>query len=157
LQVSFEIEQRFRALAQLINTATDKNLDELLASYLCRLGSVLICGNLERCVELILTTRFASNPAPPQFGTFLKAYFRRGTNYDCEQIRQLLYRFDERRGQAFDSYVEQKEQIKESLSSCYTVRNSVAHGGGQGIGPASLKQYYDASFELIASLEQIIR
>jgi hypothetical protein len=63
----FEIEQRFRALEQLINAATDKNLDELLASYLCRLGSVLICGNLERCVELILTMRFASNRAPPQF------------------------------------------------------------------------------------------
>jgi hypothetical protein len=84
-QLYFEIEQRFRKLEELIISATDKNLDELAASYLCRLGSVLICGNLERCVELVLTTRFA-NRAPPQIGTFIKAYFRRGTNYDCEQI-----------------------------------------------------------------------
>lgn len=155
--MSFEIEQRFRALEQLISTATDKNLDELLASYLCRLGSVLICGNLERCVELILTMRFASNRAPPQFATFLKAYFQRGTNYDCEQIRQLLYRFDSRWGRAFEAYLEQKEHIKESISSCYTVRNSVAHGGGQGIGPTSLRQYYEASLELVSSLEQMVR
>lgn len=155
--MSFEIEQRFRALEQLINTATDKNLDELLASYLSRLGSILICGNLERCVELILTMRFASNRAPPQFGTFLKAYFRRGTNYDCEQIRQLLFRFDSNWGQAFEAYLEQKEHIKESVSSCYTIRNSVAHGGGQGIGPTSLKQYYEASLELVSSLEQMVR
>jgi hypothetical protein len=152
----FEIEQRFRNLERLIAAATDKNLDELLASYLCRLGSVLICGNLERCVELVLLTRFA-NRAPPQINTFIKAYFRRGTNYDCDQICQLLYRFDAAWGRPFEVYLEQKEHIKESISSCYAIRNSIAHGGGQNIGPSSLRQYYDASFELIASLEQLVR
>ena len=156
VQLYFEVEQRFRILEQLIITATDKDLDELSASYLCRLGSVLICGNLERCVELVLTTRFA-NRAPPQIGTFIKAYFRRGTNYDCEQICQLLYRFDPGWGRTFENYLEQNDHIKESISSCYAIRNSVAHGGGQNLGPRGLKQYYDASFELIASLEQLIR
>jgi hypothetical protein len=111
---------------------------------------------LERCVELVLTTRFA-NRAPPQIGTFIKAYFRRGANYDCEQKCQLLYRFDPEWGRAFENYLEQRDNIKESISSCYAIRNSVAHGGGQNLGPRSLKQYYDASFELIASLEQVIR
>jgi hypothetical protein len=53
--LSFEIEQRFRSLEQLVIAAAAQDLDELSASYLCKLGSVLICGNLERCVELALT------------------------------------------------------------------------------------------------------
>jgi hypothetical protein len=69
----------------------------------------------------------------------------------------LLYRFDDTWGRAFEAYLERKEHIKESISSCYAIRNSIAHGGGQNIGPSSLKQYYDASFELIADLEQLVR
>jgi hypothetical protein len=154
--LSFEIEQRFRSLEQLVTAAAAKDLDELSASYLCKLGSVLICGNLERCVELVLTARFADR-SPPQIGSFIRAYFRRGTNYDCERICQLLYRFDSAWGGAFEAFIGGKEYIRESISSCYAIRNSVAHGGGQSLGPRILKQYYDASFEVVATLEQMIR
>jgi len=154
--LSFEIEQRFRSLEQLVTAAAAKELDELSASYLCRLGSVLICGNLERCVELVLTARFAGR-SPPQIDSFIRAYFRRGVNYDCERISQLLYLFDKAWGNAFEAFIDRKDHLRESISSCYAIRNSVAHGGGQSLGPRILKQYYDASFEVVANLEQMIR
>jgi hypothetical protein len=53
--VSFEIEPRFQILEKVIVAAADKSLDERIASYVCRLGSVQICGNLERCVEPLLS------------------------------------------------------------------------------------------------------
>jgi hypothetical protein len=152
----FAIEQRFIALDKLVRAAQTKGLDELTASYFCKLGSVLICGNLERCIELILSEKIASK-SPPQVMSFLKAYFKRGTNYDCDQLCKLLYRFDPTWGRDFEEFVDKNSAMKEGISSCYAVRNSVAHGGGQSLGPRTLTQYYDASLTLVAQLEYILR
>lgn len=152
----FAVEQRFIALSKLIVAAQAKGLDEQTASYFCKLGSVLICGNLERCVELLVSERIASK-SPPQVLSFLKRYFKRGTNYDCDQISQLLYRFDPKWGRDFDEFLERNSAIREGVSSCYAVRNSVAHGGGQSLGPRALLQYYDASLTLVAQLEYLLR
>lgn len=154
--MSFVIQQRFIALEKLIVAAQVKGLDEQTASYLCKLGSVLICGNLERCVEQIFIDRIGGH-SRPQIASFLRAYFKRGTNYDCESIMKLLYRFDPEWGKTFESYVGNNSRIKESVSSCYAVRNSVAHGGGQSLGPQALRQYFDATFSLVADLENILR
>ena len=152
----FAIEQRFIALDKLIRAAQAKGLDEQTASYFCKLGSVLICGNLERCIELILSERISSR-SPPQVMSFLKAYFKRGANYDCDQISQLLYRFDTTWGRDFEEFVEKNSAVREGISSCYAVRNSVAHGGGQSLGPRTLLQYYDATFTLVVQLEYVLR
>lgn len=153
--MAFEIEQRFIALEKLVIAANVKGLDEQHAAYLCKLGTVLVCGNLERCVEILITTRLSKSP--PQVRTFLKAYFKRGTNYDCEQIVTLLYRLDSDWGKAFEAYLAANANITDSISSCYAIRNSVAHGGGQSLGPRLLKQYAEASFQLVTSLEALIR
>jgi hypothetical protein len=152
----FAIEQRFIILDKLIRAAQAKGLDEQTASYYCKLGSVLICGNLERCVELILSERIASK-SPPQVMSFLKTYFKRGTNYDCDQICQLLYRFDPKWGRDFEDFIDKNGAVKEGVASCYAVRNSVAHGGGQSLGPRALLQYYNASLSLVAQLEYVLR
>jgi hypothetical protein len=99
------------ALDKLIRAAQAKGLDEQTASYFCKLGSVLICGNLERCIEVILSERIASK-SPPQVMSFLKAYFKRGTNYDCDQISQLLYRFDTTWGRDFEEFVEKNSAVR---------------------------------------------
>lgn len=153
--MAFEIEQRFRRLEELISAAA-KEADERTASYFCRLGSVLICGNLERCVELIIMARIADR-SPPQVGNFLRRYFTRGINYDCDRIAQLLHRFDNRWGHAFEDFLKAHDHLKDSISSCYAVRNQVAHGGPQSLGPRILKQYFDASLDLVAGLEQAVR
>jgi len=153
--MSFEIEQRFKILNELIVAASSKDLDEKTASYICRLGSVQICGNLERCIEIIIVSRLDRSPA--QVRNFLKRYFERGTNYDCERICQLLYRFDSSWGHSFEEFLKHNESIKESISSCYAVRNQVAHGGSQSLGPSILRQYYDASFSLVAEIELTVR
>lgn len=150
------IEYRFKELDKLIVAASDKNLDAQLASYLCRLGAVLICGNIERCVEIVISDRLNSR-SPPQVAGFLKSYFKRGTNYDCEEIKALLFRFDSDWGRAFESYVANNDQVRESISSCYAVRNPIAHGASQSLGPSALKQYFNASFDLVANLEHVVR
>lgn len=150
--MGFEIENRFIALEKVVNRACAKNLDEEQASYLCKLGSVLICGNLERCVEIVVTSRLSRSP--PQVASFLKSYFKKGTNYDCEAICNLLFKFDTEWGRRLETSL--TDSVKSSISSCYAVRNSVAHGGGQSLGPTILRQYFDASFVLVAELEKSV-
>lgn len=154
--MSFEIEQRFKVLEELIVTAADRNLEDRMASHICRLGSVLICGNLERCIEIILIARLAER-SPKQIGNFLRRYFVRGTNYDCERISQLLYQFDASWGHTFEAFIRTNDHVKESVASCYAVRNSVAHGGPQSLGHRILRQYFDASFKVVVKLEEAVR
>jgi hypothetical protein len=154
--VQFVIEQRFASLEKLVRSASAKDLDEQMASYLCKLGSILVCGNLEKCVELLFIEKIGGD-SQPRVTAFLKSYFQRGRNYDCDNLLALLFRFDSDWGRSFEKFIAENEQVKVGVASCYAVRNSVAHGGGQSLGPQALKQYYDASFTLIAELEKIIR
>jgi hypothetical protein len=154
--LSFLIDQRFTALEKLIDAASDKNLDPIMQSNLCKLGSVLICGNLERCIEHLLSERIGKRSAP-QVTSFLKAYFKRGSNYDCDQILNLLYRFDTNWGKLFETFVSEHSAIKDGVASCYSVRNSVAHGGTQALGYSVLRQYYEASFYLVLKLEDLLQ
>ncbi|MBB6260666.1 hypothetical protein FHS77_001207 [Paenochrobactrum gallinarii] len=149
----FELETRFASLEKLIQKAATKGLDEEHASYLCKLGCVQVCGNLERCIEIIICNRLSN--APKQFSSFLKTYFKRGTNYDCDNIIALLHRLDTDWGHKFKNNI--KDSDKESISSCYSVRNSIAHGGGQSLGIKSLQQYYNASLNIVAEIEQAVR
>ena len=93
----------------------------------------------------------------PRVANFLKSHFRQGRNYDCDNILQLLFRFDSDWGRKFERFVYENGRIKEGVSSCYAIRNSVAHGGGQSLGPKALKEFFDATFTLVAELEKIIR
>jgi RiboL-PSP-HEPN len=154
--VSIAIESRFRDVERLVVAAQAKSLDPEIAAYYCKLGSVMICGAIERSIEIIIMERVGGRSAP-QVKTFFRSFFKRGTNYDCEEILQLLHKFDSNWGHGFDEFISTNGQIKSSVASCYAVRNSIAHGGAQSLGPQTLKQYFDSAFTLIAELERILR
>lgn len=143
-------------MEKLVVTAQAKGLDEEIASYYCKLGCVLVCGNLERCIEILIRDRIGKRSVP-QVSTFLASYFKRGSNYDCDDIRDLLHRFDNNWGHKFEKFVEANDYVKASISSAYSVRNSVAHGGSGSLGPKLLKQYFDASFTLVAELDSLLQ
>lgn len=154
--MSIGIENRFRELEKLVLAAQAKNLDPQIAAYYCKLGCVMICGAIERSMEILITERIGSRSAP-QVTAFLRSFFKRGANYDCEEILLLLHKFDTNWGHGFSDFISNNDQVKSSIASCYAIRNSIAHGGTQSLGPTILKQYYDSSFTLIAELEKLLR
>lgn len=153
--MSFTTDQRFKALDALIQAAKNQS-DAQTASYLCRLACVQICGNLERCIELLIMERFEKR-IPPQIEEFLSRQFKRGANYDCEEICALLYRFDKAWGRLLEDFVKGNQQIKESINGCYGLRNTIAHGGAPGLGYAMLEQYFDASKAVVTEIEEALR
>jgi len=94
------------------------------------------------------------NRAHPRVISFIKSYFKRGTNYDCEAIKQLLLRFDPEWGRRFESEIGGMSALSETVSSCYSVRNSVAHGGGGSLGSARLKELAETCIEVIRVIER---
>jgi len=154
--VKISIESRFREVERLVNVAQSRGLDPEVAAYYCKLGCVMICGAIERSVEILIVERVGDR-SPRQVNSFLRSFFKRGSNYDCDDISELLYKFDSDWGKRFKAFVAKNEQVKSGVSSCYAIRNSIAHGGTQSLGPVILKQYYDNSLTLIAELEMLLR
>jgi RiboL-PSP-HEPN len=154
--VSIAIESRFRDVEKLVSAAQAKNLDPEIAAYYCKLGCVMICGAVERSIEILITQRVGDRSAP-QVASFFRSFFKRGTNYDCEEILQLLHKFDADWGHGFNEFVSTNDQVKSDVASCYAIRNSIAHGGAQSLSPKILRQYYNSAFTLIAELEGVLR
>ncbi len=89
-----QLDSRFAEVERYIARVCAHGIPEELQSYLYRLGAIMICGNVERSIEIIVLDRL-DRRAHPRVLNFIKSRFKRGTNYDCEAIEQLLVRFDE--------------------------------------------------------------
>ena len=133
----FAIEQRYKVLESQIDRACCSDHEEMGAD-LRRFGTVLICGFVERSVEVIILERLRDR-AHPKVVNFVKSHFKKGTNYNCEAICQLLERFEPDWRRKFKDFMENNEKEVDSLSSIYSVRNSVAHGGNHGITATVLR------------------
>ncbi len=153
--MSMSVEIRFREVEKIVAASQGKGLDPEIAAKYCKLGCVMVCGAVERSIEILVTERLGNKA--PQIKSFFKSFFKRGTNYDCDSISELLYKFDKDWGRKFSKFVSDNEQIKSGISSCYAIRNSIAHGGTNSLGPSTLKQYFDSAFNLIVELEYILK
>lgn len=134
----FAIDQRFRRLEEQINLASNVD-DEELSANLSKFGTVLICGFVERSVEVVVLDRL-SKKAHPRIINFVKSYFKRGTNYNCNAICQLLERFDPSWRDKFVEFMNKNEKEVDALSSTYNMRNRVAHGDDANISSYTLKE-----------------
>lgn len=146
----FAIEQRFRSLEQQIELACSA-ADEEVAANLRRYGTVLICGFVERSIEVVLLERLERR-AHRRVLNFVKSHFRRGTNYNCETICQLLERFEPEWRDKFRAFMDSNEREVEALSSTYSVRNSVAHGGNANIDATTLRERRDDVKRIVDAL-----
>jgi hypothetical protein len=144
------IESRERKLDKFFARARTTDDDEL-KSDLARFGAVLVCGYVERCVEVIILDRLSTR-AQPIVLHFIKSHFKKGTNYDCEAICQLLIRFDPDWETAFRSLLKNNDQWLTSLSSAYALRNSIAHGGDSNTGISGIEAFYRDSKDVVAAL-----
>lgn len=125
--------------------------DEEVASDLARLGIVLVCGYVERCVEVIILNRLATR-AQPRVLQFIKSHFKKGTNYDCEAICQLLIRFDQDWEKTFRLMISNNDHWSTSLASAYNLRNSIAHGGDGNKGLLGVETLYTDCKRIVVAL-----
>lgn len=145
-----EIGNRERKLDAFFARAKKVGDDEL-KSDLARLGAVLVCGYVERCVEVVILNRLTTR-AQPRVLQFIKSYFKKGTNYDCEAICHLLIRFDQGWETAFRSKIGKNDQWSTSLASAYNLRNSIAHGGDGNSALQGVETLYKDCKNIVVAL-----
>jgi len=137
----YALDSRTRQIDSFISRLNTDGLPDDIKAMLARHGAVLLCGYVERSVEIIVLDRLRRK-AHDRVMQFVKSHFRRGTNYDCEAICQLLERFDLNWSRKYREFINTHDAVKEALTSVYTVRNSVAHGGDQSLGARRLVDLY---------------
>lgn len=134
----FAIENRYSALLDSVDTACNCT-DAKLATHLRRHCVVLVCGFVERSVELVVLDRL-DKKAHPRIISFLRSHFKRGTNYDCSAIASLLEKFDLDWKRKFTQFVQTHEKEVDGLSSAYGLRNVIAHGNTANISAKDLRE-----------------
>ena len=145
------IDSRKRQLETFFRRAGAAQTPEEMQSDLAKFGAVLVCGFVERCVELVVLERL-SNRAHPRITQFIKSVFKRGTNYDCEAICQLLERFELKWSRDFRVFMHANDELVQSMNSAYTLRNSIAHGGDANRGLVGVKQLFSAALLVVEAL-----
>jgi hypothetical protein len=150
------VEARRRQLEAYFTRALDAAISEEIRSDLAKHGIILVCGFVERSVELVLMERIRRR-AHPRVLTFIRAHFKRGTNYDCEAIAQLLERFDTRWGNNFKKFMKDRDDLVQALTSAYGLRNSIAHGGEGNRGINGVKELFAAAVTVVDGIETAMR
>lgn len=145
------IDLRRKKLDSFFNRASHGAIPEELQADLARLGAILICGFVERSVELIILDRLSTR-AHPRVLNFIKSYFKRGTNYDCAAMCRMLERFDVNWSNKFKRFLDSRPILNESLDSVYTLRNSIAHGGDANRGLRGIMELHEAAVNIIDGL-----
>jgi hypothetical protein len=150
--LSLAIESRKRQLDAYFGRAAAAAVPDEVKSDLARHGAVLVCGFVERSVEIVIMERIQRR-AQPRVLSFVRSHFKRGTNYDCEAIAQLLDRFDVVWGRKFRGFFTARDDLVQALHSSYDLRNSIAHGGDANRGLLGVQELYVSAKAVIDGLE----
>lgn len=145
------VENRKKSLAAYFKRASAPDISEEIRSDLAKYGTVLVCGFIERCVEEVILERLQKK-AHNRVLNFIKTFFKKGKNYDCESICQLLIRFDKNWELNFREFIEKNEELKTHISSAYTMRNAIAHGGNANRGLEGVKDLFEAAKKIVDGL-----
>lgn len=152
-----QIASREKQLEKFLEIANDPNCSEEIRSHLAKLGVVLICGYIERCVEVIIMERLRPR-AQNRVLSFIKSHFKKGTNYSVNKVSELLARFDDEWEREFSNFIETNSHVCDAVRDVYDLRNSIAHGGaGQSITTNSVKKYYESAQKLMKGLIEATR
>jgi hypothetical protein len=150
------IDSRYAALREYLDVVKATRHDDPVAAQLRRFGSALICGFVERSVEIIILERLKKR-AHERVLNFIKAHFERGINFKCSAIHDLLARFDHGWAARYDNWMSENERHVEALKSIYAIRNSVAHGGTMNTSAAALESYAHAAYEVVSALIEVTK
>ena len=146
------VESRKQQLDAYFLRAAGSEIADEVRSDLAKHGVVLLCGFVERSVEIVIMEKI-TQLANVRVQNFIRGYFKIGRNYNCEAIAQLLERFDSRWSSNFRSSLETRDDWVEALRSAYELRNSIAHGGTGNRGLAGVKSLFALAKEVIDAME----
>jgi hypothetical protein len=154
--MQLQLDSRYNAVVSFIGEASDGSVPQEVQAHLYRFGTVLICGYIERAMEIIIMERL-SYRAQPRVLNFIRSHFKRGRNMDPKGVGELLKRFDVAWYREFDRLAQADAGMSAGVYSCYDIRNTVAHGGTATVTLRRLNQLLAAAKQLVDYVVQATR
>lgn len=154
--MQLQLDARYQAVADFITEAAKSGVPPVAQADLYRFGTVLVCGYIERAMEIITVDRLSTR-AQPRVLNFIRSHFKRGRNFDCTAAAELLSRFDSDWYRKFDAFVQANGSVKEGVSSCYGLRNTIAHGGTATVSLKRLNELLDSAKAMIDAVVDATR
>lgn len=146
--MQLQLDSRYDAVARFIGDASAGTVPDAVKAHLYKFGTVLVCGYIERAMEIIIMERL-SYRAQPRILSFIQSLFKRGRNMDTKGIGELLRRFDNEWYRAFDRLIQADSSTHDGVSSCYDIRNTIAHGGTATVSLNRLNELLAAAKQLV--------
>lgn len=128
-----------------------------ISGYLTRYALVRICGTLEISYKTIIADYYVQQS--PLLDRFITKHVRdasRNPNYN--NICNTLKEFDEEKCKQFKqkvSVLPSAEDLKSSLDTINSARNSIAHGASSSLSFNDLKTHFDKVLKIIEILDSL--
>lgn len=149
--MQLQLDSRYDAVVRFIADASSSGVPPAVQAHLYRFGTVLVCGYVERSVEIIMIERLTKK-AQPQVLNFIRSHFKRGQNLNTGAVSDLLNRFDADWYRKFEAFLASNESVKVGISSCYGLRNTIAHGGTATVTQKRLSELLDAAKKMVDAI-----
>lgn len=120
----------------------------------------LLCVRAAALMEVYFKARisdYTNKKVPNAIQRFVNCHFKDITNLKSSKMKSTLEMFNTEWAEKFILYLEDNEEIKDSLDSLVQNRHNIAHG--QDVGGITLKRiwkYYIDVKEIVNELDRII-
>lgn len=150
------VNNRIGSVEKFINLTIPTVDDELVRAYLRRLACVMISGNIEKCIFVIMSS-YIERKSHDTIASYVKSSLDRATNYKCQRIVELFHRFDPAWGGQIEDFFSNNPDVKLDVDSIYNNRNQIVHGQSVDIGETKLNSFYESHCKVIENIEKIVR
>ncbi|GAX34721.1 HEPN domain-containing protein [Nodularia sp. NIES-3585] len=142
--------QKIDNLFKKVACFTEPEIQSEWSKYLC----ILISGFIEESLRVLLE-EYCKDKASPNIQKFVTKQIEFTTNCNTRRITEILGKFSETWQREFTNQID--DEIKNSIDSVVTNRNTIAHGRSVGMTYNSVFNWYKNVKKAVKILEEIIK
>lgn len=149
-----DVNKKLLQLQQLIDRTSDAAQDINLQGHWARYLCVRTAGFLEYSLQAIYSD-FATRSSSPQVASFVEKRLKQISNPNAERFLETAGAFNPQWRVELEEFFETDQvRLKGAIDSIISARNSIAHGGPQGISVASVRNYLERSVKVLEFIER---
>ena len=127
--------------------------DYRVQSYFARLLAIMSSGYVEKSVQTILY-EYSLERSNPRISQFVEETIKWENSLNCSKVESILNKFDDHWYKDISSLC--SPEVLGAVDSLKNLRDIYAHGGDNGTGFATIKNYYSSAKRFVQAIETVI-
>lgn len=144
------IDSTIAIIDKAMQDGVDDRIQPIFSKHLIIAGS----GLIESAVSNILY-EYCQSRSNKQIQKFISKSVSRLNTLDCQKIEELFNKFDKEWWKKIEAQT--KQDVRDAVDSLRNLRNQIAHGGHNGTGYSTVKDYYRNAKIFIGVVEKVIQ